>query len=248
MNSVCIIVNSCFHFYEVTVKKLIESCKKAKIPSTSIYVVIGESKEEKDIFFNEDYNIIFCKYINIDYNGVLYFTQNDSGLKELQKYTHFFYTHDTVEFLEDFWVKINAYSNNCDRYIKLDELGSKNMGLINVKWFIENKKELFSYFINYDESLKLNYKMASYPNEIPNKDLIYSKFNNLPQWLNEDCVFLFTEYHHPIGDVFQNYGIEQYYTNIYNGNERLASVYKEPGLIKYNINHGKAKVRWEMNL
>jgi len=248
MNHVCIIVNSCFHFYEVTIKKLIESCKKAKIPSTSIYVVVGESNDEKDIFFNEEYNIIFCKYINIDYNGVIYFTQTDSGLKELQKYTHFFYTHDTVEFLEDFWEKINTYSNSCDTYIKLDELGSKNMGLINVNWFIENKKELFSYFINYDENLKLNYKMASHPNEIPNKDLIYSKFNNLPQWLNEDCVFLFTPHHLPIGDVFNNDIIEQYYINIYNGNERLASVYKEPGLIKYNINHGKAKVRWEMNL
>jgi hypothetical protein len=89
--------------------------------------------------------------------------------------------------------------------------------------------------------------MASYPNEIPNKDLIYSKFNNLPQWLNEECVFLFT-HHLPIGAVFNNSNIEQYYINIYNGNERLASVYKEPGLIKYNINHGKAKVRWEMNL
>jgi len=248
MNNVCIIVNSCFHFYQVTIQKLIESCKKAKIPPTSIYIVVGESKVEKDIFYNEEYNIIFCKYVNIDYNGVIYFTQTDSGLKELQKYTHFFYTHDTVEFLEDFWEKINIYSNSCDRYIKLDELGSKNMGLINVNWFIENKKELFSYFINYDENLKLNYKMASYPNEIPNKDLIYSKFNNLPQWLNEDCVFLFTHHHLPIGPVFNNYGIEQYYTNIYNSNERLASVYKEPGLIKYNINHGKGKVRWEMNL
>lgn len=248
MNNISIIVNSCFNFYEVTIKKLIDSCKKAKIPASNIYIVVGESENESEIIFNGEYNIVFCKYINIDYNGAIYFTQTENGLKELQKYTHFFYTHDTVEFLEDFWDKINTYSNNCDKYIKLDEFGSKNMGLINVKYFIENKKELFSYFINYDKNLKINYKSDEPPNDIPKRDIIYSKFNNLPRWLNEDCVFLFTEHHNPIGDVFDNKNIEQYYIKIYNGNERLASVYKEPGLIKYNINHGKAKVKWEMNL
>ena len=88
--NVAIIVNSNYNFYETTIEPLIISSKKANIPSANIYVVVGECDHETDIIKKNDYNIIFCKYVNIDYNGIIYFTQTERGLAELNMYTHFF--------------------------------------------------------------------------------------------------------------------------------------------------------------
>ena len=63
--NVAIIVNSNYNFYETTIEPLIISSKKANIPSANIYVVVGECDHETDIIKKNDYNIIFCKYVNI---------------------------------------------------------------------------------------------------------------------------------------------------------------------------------------
>ena len=101
--SVAIIINSCLKYYKTTIPVIINSAKKAKIPSNNIYIVVGECDEESKIIRNNDYNIIFCKYCNIDHNAILYFTQTQEGVNELKKYTHFFYMHDTSEFKNDFY-------------------------------------------------------------------------------------------------------------------------------------------------
>ena len=240
--NVAIIVNSNYNFYETTIEPLIISSKKANIPSANIYVVVGECDHETDIIKKNDYNIIFCKYVNIDYNGIIYFTQTERGLTELNMYTHFFYIHDTACFLEHFWEKINTYSKICNSYIKLQQESSKNIGLINVNWFIENKKELFSYYINYDKNLVVKYKAG----EFPNKDLIYSKFNNLPRWLNEDCLFIYTTNFGPTGNYFINNHKNTYKQKKYSDEERLATVYNEPGIIKFQKNWGQGG--WNLQL
>jgi len=239
--SIALIINSCYKFHKTTVGCIIDSAKKANIPSTNIYVVVGESEEETDIIEYDDYNIVFCKYVNIDYNGILYFTQTERGIQELQKYTHFFYIHDTCLFLDFFWEKIVSYPTKCESYIKLQYFYSKNIGLFNVEWFIMNKKELFSYFINYDESLVLKYKEGNFPN----KDLIYSQFNNLPKWLNEDAVFLFKNFS-PTGDAFHNPTIPSYIEKKYSQEDRMVSIYNEPGIIKFTKNWGQGG--WNLNL
>ena len=240
--SVAIIINSCYKFYKTTLDPIIESAKKANIPSANIYVVIGESDEETNINNVGDYNIVFVKYVNIDYNGIIYFTQTENGLNELKKYTHFFYIHDTALFMDSFWEKINVYSSSCETYLKLENVGSKNIGLLNVDWFIENKKELFSYYINTDKSLALKYKDGDFPN----KDLIYSKFNNLPKWLNEDCFFIFENFK-PTGESFKNPNKKVYIDKRYSHEDRRASEYEEPGIIKYQKNWGQGG-GWNMEL
>jgi hypothetical protein len=232
MNKIAILINSCYKYHNTTINQIIDSAKKAKIPSDNIYIVVGESDNETDIMKYNDYNIVFCKFVNIDYNAIIYFTQTKIGLNELSKYTHFFYIHDTALFLDCFWEKINKYSINCDTYIKLEEIGTKNIGLFNTQWFISNKSELFSYYINYDKSLQLKYKDGDFPN----KDFIYSKFNNLANWLNEDCMFLFDN-GKPIGNVFINNDKHVYYTKKYSDQERRATVYNEPGVEKFQINY-----------
>jgi hypothetical protein len=239
MTSVAVIINSCFKFYKTTIGPIIESAKKAKIPSQNIYVVVGESDEETGIIKQDDYNIIYCKFVNIDFNGIIYFTQTETGLSELKKYTHFFYIHDTCLFMDCFWDKIVKYAEKCDEYIKLEVAFTKNIGLLNVDWFIKNKKELFKYFINYDKSLALDYKTNKYPN----KKLIYDTFDNLlPEYISEDSIFSFKRNDYgfvvPVGIFFENKNKLVYEVKLYNSNDcRLATEYNEPGFIKYQKNY-----------
>jgi hypothetical protein len=95
--SVAVVVNSCEKFWDFTKTPLLESAKKAKIPFSNIYVVVGECEEEKETAEN-GHHTIYCKYANIDYNAAIYFTQTLEGRQLLCQYTHFFYTHDTTVF------------------------------------------------------------------------------------------------------------------------------------------------------
>jgi hypothetical protein len=219
-----------------TIEFIVKSAKNANIPSSNLYIVVGENATDTNIEKKNDYNIAFCRFVNIDYNGILYFTQTNNGLTELKKYTHFFYIHDTCVFLPCFWENMQKYALTCNQYIKIKPYTSKNIGLFNVSWFIENKKELLNYFINYEISLKLNYKAGLFTNT----NEIYAKYNNLPKWLNEDALFLFTHNFTPLGDVFPNNVSITYFANIYSNQKRLATVYKEPGIIKYQKN-------WDLN-
>ena len=239
--SIAVIINSCAKFYQTTIPIIIESCKSANIPSNQIYVVVGECDYDSELHFTGDFHIVFCRYVNIDYNTAIYFTQTERGKAELQKYTHFFYTHDTTTFMNSFWKNISNFMY-CDSYIKLRYVQTQNIGFFNVSWFLENKTELFSYYTNYDKQLQMAYKAGDFPN----KDLIYSKFSNLAQWLNEDCLFLFSENYEPLGYNFFNEE-KSFMTKIYSEEERKATVYENPGIIKYQKNWNPTK-DWNINL
>ena len=232
MYNVAIIINSCCKFYDITSKKIIESAKKAEIPLSNIYIVVGEADYVSDVMQKNDYNIIFCKYINIDYNGVIYFTQTERGREELKKYTHFFYTHDTSVFMEHFWKKINQYVFHCDDYIKIQNKYTKNIGLFNVSWFLENKTELLEYYINYDKDEKMNYKIGNFTN----KEEIQEKFKNIGEYLNEDVIFNFHENFSPLGKFFINENKKMFYEKIYSDEVRLVTLYQEPGIMKFQRN------------
>ena len=245
MTSVAVIINSCYKFHKTTIPYMVDSIKHANIPRNNIYIVVGESDNETDIMQMEDYNIVYCKYVNIDYNGVIYFTQTQRGLQELQKYTHFFYMHDTCIFLNCFWDNILLSSNQCDSYVKLTNYYSVSTGLLNVNWFIQNKKELFSYFINYDKELILAYKASNYPNN----NLIYSKFTNLPQYLGEDSIFVFNDFV-PVGDFFNFVDrVPSFIMRVYSNEERKGHMLL-PGIIKFNKNWkgGEPDFKWNLNL
>lgn len=240
-SSVAVIINSCYKFYETTIDKIMDSARKAHIPSHQIYIVVGECEEESEMTFTGDYNIVFCKYANIDYNASIFFTQSYKGREELKKYSHFFYTQDTSIFMEHFWDTIQNYVY-CSSYIKIENISSKNTGFFNVSWFLENKTELMSYYVNYDKSLIVDYKSGDFPN----KDLIYSKFNNLARWLNEDCLFLFGPNHESQGDVFINHRKNSFMIKLYSDEERKATVYENPGIIKLQKNWGQGG--WNLSL
>jgi hypothetical protein len=65
--------------------------------------------------------------------------------------------------------------------------------------------------------------------------------------LNEDLIFNYGPERQPIGDVFEN-TINRYLVKQYSDQERLASVYEDPGLIKFQANYSLANGGWKLTL
>jgi beta-1,4-mannosyl-glycoprotein beta-1,4-N-acetylglucosaminyltransferase len=231
--STAVIVNSCTKYYKQTLPYILESAKKADIPFRNLYFVVGEADENSFDTTNE-YTLIFTRHACEGNTAMVFFTQTNQGLQELKKYTHFFYTSDTVVFLESFWKNIERHTMNCPKYIKIEKQFSKSIGLINIDWFLKNKRELFRYLVNTDKSLVYNIKSSK---NFPREETIRSLFPNFNhKWMNEDLMFDLGPGEEPLGDVFQN-TVDRYLTKQYSDQERLANVYQDPGLIKFQVNH-----------
>jgi hypothetical protein len=230
---VALIINTCKAYYKTTIPIIIESCKINRINPRCIYVVVGDCSFDKEMTFTGDYNIVFCRYVNIDYNAIMYFTQTITGLSELRKYTHFFYTHDTTLLLHDFWKNVHSSKEQCNMYIKLLPNYSKNIGLINVEWFLHTKIGLFSEICNTIESDKIKFKCGGFPN----LSIIRAKYKNLPPNVSEDLFFLFDEKHNPLGGHYENETLNVFVHKKYSNEERLTTVYYNPGIIKYQKNY-----------
>jgi hypothetical protein len=232
-------------YHSTTIPILVESAKKASIPLRNLYIVVGEANENR-VDSTNGYTVIFTRFVVEGNNGVVYFTQTSHGLQELKQYTHFFYTHDTTVFLEQFWKNIENHAMTCATYIKVEETYSKSIGFLNVDWFLKNKKELFSYLANTDKTLLFNYKSGE---NYPRESQIRSLFPNLFVFLNEDIIF---EYKDGIitinGHTFKN-TIKRYHVKQYGGIDRLANVYEDPGLIKFQANYDlKSCGGWRLTL
>lgn len=243
MENIAVIINSCEKFYKTTIPSIIESVRRTNIPMKHVYVVVGECDTYSGIIREGDYNLIFCRYVNEAYNSAIFFSQTEDGIHEINKYTHFFYTQDTTEFLPHFWEKITQAARDCDTYIKIEHKYSKNIGFFNTKWFLDNKSDLMKHYVNYDRSLILQYKDGSFPN----KDEIYAKFKGLAEFLNEDCMFMHTPSFDPLGRVFQNNSKPRFLVKKYSDEDRLATVYENPGIIKYQKNWGQGG-GWKLTL
>jgi hypothetical protein len=242
--NLCVIVNSCKDYYETTIPILLDSAKTAGIPFSRIFIVVGEMNDaggssatspirSTDRFVTSDgVSLIFCPYVNIDYNAAIYFTQTNIGLQTLSQYTHFFYVHDTVEFMEGFWGTMLDHATRCTSFIKSVPMYTQNIGLINVQWFLENKKNMFAAFMNTDLSWKANYKASEYKNG----EIIRQIFRGLPpEYLGEDAMFWFDEKGNPVGEYFQGAADEHYIIQKYSGEARNAAVYNTMRVIKYGI-------------
>lgn len=249
---VALIINTCQAFYETTIPPFIETAQKANVPKEHIYVVVGESDTEIPFQLSETqtHQIAHCLYKNIDYNAAIYLTQTQDGQNILEKYDYFFYIHDTAELMSHFWEKINKYAQSCVEkqtpYIKLSPTHTKNIGLIQSKWFLqrESHTHFFKSIVNTNSDLKREYKTGNFPN----KQWLYDNITGLCPWnLGEDCLFVY-DGQEPVGEWFHNH-IDRYITHLYGSNEpRLASIYNEPGLIKFQKNWGQPGADWSMSL
>jgi beta-1,4-mannosyl-glycoprotein beta-1,4-N-acetylglucosaminyltransferase len=237
--SVAIIVNSCMKYHQTTLPIIVDSARKAGIPFRNLYIVVGES-DENTIDLSNGYTLIFSRLV-VD-SGMCHFTQTSHGIAELKQYTHFFYTHDTSVFLEPFWKNIQKHADNCSSYIKMQPIASKSIGFFNVDWILKNKKEVLSYFTITDKDLAFRFKIG----DIPNEDEI-RKFPNIHTYLNEDVVFEYKDGRTPMGDTFQN-NITTYLVKQYSDQIRLASVYEDPGLIKFQANFNISEYGWRLTL
>jgi len=250
---IALLVNSCESFYHKTLPQFFYHAKETGIPFDQIYVVVGESPDTH-LHLNQiqcpssicAYHIIPCPYINIDYNAAIFFSQTPQGREELQKYTHFFYIHDTADLMSHFWQNIQQYALKCTSYIKLSQTHTKNIGLFNTQWFLENKSAFLQNIINTDPQYKHDYKTGWFPN----KEWLYQNIPRLCPWnLGEDCLFDYDdETKEPLGEFFQNTPqsfIAQFYGST---DDRKATLYQEPGIVKYQKNWGQAGANWSTTL
>lgn len=255
--NIALIINSCQAFYKTTLPQFLHHATQTQIPFQQIYVVVGESPLEQlnlnkimPVKYKDDemytYNIIYSPYINIDYNAAIFFSQIEQGRDELQKYTHFFYIHDTADLMPHFWNKIQSYAKSCTQYIKLSETHTKNIGLFNTQWFLENKRVFLQNIQNTDPQYKRDYKTGWFPN----KEWLYQNIPHLCPWnLGEDCLFDYDdETQQPLGDFFHN-DVQTFLANFYGSSEpRKVSIYEEPGIVKYQKNWGQPGANWSMEL
>jgi hypothetical protein len=250
---IALLINSCEAFYKTTLPQFIHHAKQTGIPFEQIYAVIGESSQEHPQLNQilpqpqpEPYNIIHCPYINIDYNAASYFTQTPQGREELQKYTHFFYIHDTADLMPHFWEKIQEHAEVCTEYIKLTNTHTKNIGLFSVPWFLENKSFFLENIKNTDPQYKRDYKTGWFPN----KEWLYKNIPHLCPWnLGEDCLFNYNDSTgEPMGDFFHN-EVQTFLANFYGSTEtRKVSIYQAPGVVKYQTNWGQPGAVWSTEL
>jgi hypothetical protein len=257
---IALVINSCQAFYETTLPQFLHHTKQTKLPFRQIYVVVGESpiehpnlnqilqhkhdgEPEDDTYV---YNIIHSPYINIDYNAAIFFSQTKQGRTEIQKYTHFFYIHDTADLMPHFWENIQTYAENCTQYIKLSETHTKNIGLFNTQWFLENKTAFLHHIQNTNPDYKRDYKTGWFPN----KEWLYQNIPRLCPWnLGEDCLFDYDDKtQQPLGDFFHN-DVQSFFANFYGSSDpRKVSIYREPGVVKYQKNWGQPGANWSMEL
>ena len=250
---IALLINSCEAFYQTTLPQFFHHAKETGMPFEQIYAIVGESPETHPQinqiqypFDTREYNIIHCPYINIDYNAAIFFTQTSQGREELQKYTHFFYIHDTADLMPHFWQNIQHHALKCTTYIKLSQTHTKNIGLFNTQWFLENKSAFLQHILNTDPQYKRDYKTGWFPN----KEWLYQNIPHLCPWnLGEDCLFDYDdETKEPLGEFFQNTPqcfIAQFYGST---DDRRATIYQEPGIVKYQKNWGQNGAEWSMTL
>lgn len=258
---IALIINSCEAFHQRTLPQFFAHAKQTGIPFDQIYVVVGESNHENsnqiikvpieekavEIWEQGGYNIIYSPTVNIDYNAAIFFATVETGRAELaQKYTHFFYIHDTADLLGHFWHKIGQHAVTCTKYIKLTKTHTKNIGLFNVAWFLANKTDFLRNIVNFNPDLKMAYKCGEYPN----KEWLYHTFPCLCPWnLGEDCLFDYDEVTgEPTGDYFHN-EVKVFFAEFYGSKDtRRVSIYDEPGVVKYQKNWGQPGATWDTNL
>jgi hypothetical protein len=270
-DKIALIINSCEAFYQKTLPQFLHHAQQTGIPFHHIYVVVGETpvehpqlnqillqpylpnhtpspepEEEQEQEPPKQYHIIHSPYINIDYNAAIFFSQTPQGREELQKYTHFFYIHDTADLMNHFWEKIRVYATVCMEYIKLSQTHTKNIGLFNTQWFLENKSTFLQHIQNTDPEYKRDYKTGCFPN----KDWLYQNIPRLCPWnLGEDCLFDYDdETGQALGSFFHN-DVQTFFANFYGSTEpRKVTLYQEPGIVKYQKNWGQSGATWSTEL
>lgn len=241
--SLAIVINSCLKFHETTLPVLEDSFRRSSIPLEHVYVIVGEADEERTTT-DRGYTVIYTRYVNVDNTAAVYLTQTDIGRQILASYTHIFYTHDTVYFMESFWPTVSARLDECTSYIKLRERSSLSTGLFRTEWLLSARSTILRCLANTDRSKVLAHKGSTLENESE----IRSLYVHPPLYLNEDACFDVDSESNPTGPFFMQDASTTYSTNLYDTTPRLAMVFPVPGLIKFQRNYGGVPNGWSLDL
>jgi len=216
---ICVVVNSCYQYYEKTLPNLLESLENAQVPKNCIHIVLGQCDENKDDVV-EDIVYHHRKWYNIDNNAMLWMTQEQPELN----CEWIIYLHDTSMVAEDFWKKCHETVEQYNDFdcIKLYKHFSMGMGFYKLSFLYSGKVVQYMKTLeNFDANKLLEIK------------------SNLS--LLEDTVFQYAErngnkvYNLPNQYKVVDDNVKMYKSHI----SRIVEFYEIPGIYKIKANYGK---------
>jgi hypothetical protein len=222
---IAVVINSCLS-YSNAIQSLLNSLNAANVPSDSIFVVLGESPEDKGPVIEKNVNYLFRRWSNIDNNAMISICLENI----CNSYDWIVYLHDTCLVTEDFWAKtimnIVSYENKFD-CIAIHSPYSMGIGYYSVQWLQSQPvREYMMHLVNYDVTTEKKIQMKN------NLDLL------------EDTLFKFA-YRTNVGKFthLQVQQINKEVTDIYgNTIPRLEEYYPNAGIRKLKANYGQPSV------
>jgi hypothetical protein len=206
-------------YYKTTLPRLLNSLSTSGWDTQKhTYIVVGEAdKASEDTVDGHDTPIYFCKYINVDNNGLIW-ASSPCGVNALKPYDWIFYLHDTCVVKPEFTKRLLAKIPSPDEYIgmKVCTSWSMSIGLYHVPSL--HTQSMRTYL---QHSINLTLDPVSMKSRV------------------EDVVFDELRKYGNIGQLNKRYSDCKYVGSVYGEAHRRTEVFDWPGIHKYKANWGQ---------
>lgn len=148
---VAVLVTSCEKYASTTVPLALESLVREGLSLEDVFVVVGQSAEERDGNFNGAASF-WRRWANMDDNGLIWAVQED-GARRLEPYEWVFYMHDTCEaapgFREGLRACVSEFAGRGTEALRIHAPFSMSMGFYRVAGLQRVRSEVLG-AVNYD--------------------------------------------------------------------------------------------------
>jgi hypothetical protein len=105
MNDLCIVINTCKHYYDKTIKDLISQINEYKYPKQNI-LIISAQEDVEETFYEDNIQVIKVKYTGLHLTSMIYINEH-IGLYPHIKY--WLFLPDTIKFGPNFYSLLTKY-------------------------------------------------------------------------------------------------------------------------------------------
>ena len=105
MNDLCIVINTCKHYYDKTIKELISQINEYKYPKQNI-LIISAQEDVEETFYEDNIQVIKVKYTGLHLTSMIYINEH-IGLYPHIKY--WLFLPDTIKFGPKFYTLLTKY-------------------------------------------------------------------------------------------------------------------------------------------
>jgi hypothetical protein len=233
MHSIAVVVTSCDRFYPTTSPVLLDSLRQALFPLEHVYIVVGESAEDKD---DADARVFYRRYGNIDNNGLIW-AASPSGRVHLAAYEWIFYMHDTCAVLPNFAPSL---------YMTLDVFGEKRLNALRI--YSDFSMSMGYYKLSCVWSSLITGFLISLTNYDVSPDMMMcvKSSGNLEDVVFKRIQLLFPGTVHAIPNwrIQTSSDANEYGTTT----KRLVEAMYFPSILKFKANHNVGPNEWTLNL